>query len=267
MITRQRIALIVAATCLPAVGLAAVATGGERPGSGAALYPDLRTAVPHQFTVQNDHQHEFLRFSNLIGNTGQGDLKLVPETDPSTNVTTGYQELLDAAGNVVSRHPASEFVFHPEHNHWHAAGVALFEIRLAQDDGTRGRYGAVFSNESIKTSFCLLDLIKLDDNSPTTEKKYWECAPDAPQGISAGWGDQYHQALEGQELELTGAQPGVYYLVSVANPDGNFLETSTTNNSAWTSFRLSRDSNGNAKVAEISHSPCTGSLCGEVPNR
>jgi hypothetical protein len=57
--------------------------------------------------------------------------------------------------------------------------------------------------------------------------------------------------------------------VSVANPDGNFIETTTANNTAWTSFRITRDSRGNAKVAEVSHSACsTASLCGEdIPNR
>ena len=51
----------------------------------------------------------------------------------------------------------SEFVFHPAHNHWHITDVALFEVRLAADDGTRGRFGAVFANQSIKTTFCLID--------------------------------------------------------------------------------------------------------------
>ena len=62
--------------------------------------------------------------------------------------------------------------------------------------------------------------------------------------------------------------PGTYYLLTTANPDGNFLETTTMNNSAWTSFRLTRDTTGKAKVTEISHSPCSGGLCGEqIPNR
>jgi hypothetical protein len=79
---------------------------------------------------------------------------------------------------------------------------------------------------------------------------------------------KYHQATEGQELEITGAPAGRYYLASTANPDGNFLETTTSNNSAWTSFRITRDSQGNAKVSEIAHSPCSGSLCGvDIPNR
>jgi hypothetical protein len=149
---------------------------------------------------------------------------------------------------VVQSTPVSEFVFHPAHNHWHITDVALFEIRTALDNGTGGRYGAVFSNQSIKTTFCLIDWVKLEGNSHTTERNYWDCFPDAVQGISAGWGD---------------------YLVSIANPDGNFIETTTTNNTAWTSFKVTRDSKGNAKVAEVSHSPCTGaSLCGEgLPNR
>ena len=57
------------------LGLAASASA--HPGSGLpGLFPDLRAAVPGQFTVQNDHQHEYLRFSNLIGNTGGGALRL-----------------------------------------------------------------------------------------------------------------------------------------------------------------------------------------------
>jgi hypothetical protein len=263
MLTRGRLALAIVAAFVPVLWLASGATGGKTPPTGAALYPDLQTAVPHHFTVQNQQQRETVRFSNLIGNAGAGDLRIRPEHDLSTNTTTGFQELLDAAGNVVSSTPVSEFVFHPAHNHWHITGVALFEIRLAGDNGTGGRFGAVFANQSIKTTFCLIDWIQLEGNSPTGDRTYFECFPDSAQGISAGWGDQYHHSLEGQELEITGAKPGIYYLVSTANPEGTFIETTTTNNTAWTSFRLSRDSNGNAKIAEISHSPCSGWQCGE----
>jgi hypothetical protein len=269
MITRGRLALALVAVFVPVLWIAGTATGGKAAPAGAALYPDLQTAVPHHFTVQNNQQGESLRFSNLIANTGAGDLRIRPEHNVATGITTGYQELLDANRNVVSSQPVSEFVFHPAHNHWHITDVALFEIRVAADNGTGGRFGAVFSNQSIKTTFCLIDWIKLEGNSTTGERNYWDCFPDAVQGISAGWGDQYHHQLEGQELEITGAKPGIYYLVSVANPDGNFIETTTTNNTAWTSIRITRDSKGNAKVAEVSHSPCsTASLCGEdLPNR
>jgi hypothetical protein len=268
VLTRRRLALAVVAVFIPVLWVAATAAGGPKPSGGAGLYPDLQTAVPHHFTVQNNQQHEYLRFSNLIANTGAGDLRLRPEHDAATGLTTGYQEIFDASGNMVVNQPVSEFLFHPAHNHWHLDRVALFEIRHANDDGTGGNWGAVFSNQSIKTTFCLIDVIKLEGNSPTGDRTYWDCFPDAHQGISAGWGDQYHQATEGQELEITGARPGVYYLVSVANSEGTFLETTTANNTAWTSFRVTRDSKGNAKVSEVGHSPCSGSLCGEqLPNR
>src|SRR5215210_7281323 len=268
MLTRGRLALVIAAAFVPVLALAASATGGKTPTAGTGLYPDLRAAVPHHFTLQNNQQREYLRFSNMVANTGAGDLRLRPEHNFTTNITTGWQEILDANRNVVSETPVSEFVFHPAHNHWHLTDVALFEFRTALDDGTGGRFGAVYANQSIKTTFCLIDVIKLEGNTNTGDRNYWDCFPDAHQGISAGWGDQYHHATEGQELEITGAKPGVYYLVSTSNAEGNFLETDSTNNMAWTSFRLTRDSKGNPKVAEVSHSPCSGALCGEgLPNR
>lgn len=76
---------------------------------------------------------------------------------------------------------------------------------------------------------------------------YFDCAG-ATQGISVGWVDQYHQATDGQELDLTGASVGRYYLVSTANYDKVFREKSTENNRAWVAFDLTRDSNGNAKI-------------------
>jgi hypothetical protein len=268
MLTRRRLALAVAAVFVPILWLAAAATGGKAPAGGTPLYPDLRSANPHHFTVQNDHQHEWIRFSNLIANTGQGGLRLRPEHDLQANITTGFQEVMDAAGNIVIDQPVSEFVFHPAHNHWHMQSVALFEIRTAADDGRGGRFGQVFSNQSQKTSFCLIDVIKLEGNSNSTDRTYWDCFPDEHQGISAGWGDQYHHELAGQELEITGAKPGIYYLISTANPEGRYLETTTANNTAWTSFRITRDSNGNPKITEVSSSPCSGTLCGEdIPNR
>jgi hypothetical protein len=268
MPTRIRLALVIAAVSVPVLLVASGASGGKPATGGAGLYPDLQTAAPHHFTVQNTQQGEYLRFSNLIANLGAGDLRLRPEHNTTTNITTGYQEIFDASGNLVVNTPVSEFVFHPQHNHWHLDQVALFEIHTADDDGRGGDIGPVFSGESQKTTFCLIDVIQIDTNSPTGDRTYWDCFPDAHQGISAGWGDQYHHATPGQELEITDAQPGVYYLVSTANEEQAFLESDYTNNTAWTSFKVTRDSKGNAKVAEVAKSPCSGDMCGiQLPNR
>ncbi len=264
MLTRRRLALALTAVFVPVLFVASSATGGKAPPTTAALYPDLQTAVPHKFTVQNNQQREYLRFANLIANTGQGDLRLHPETNITTGITTGWQDLLDAAGNVVSSQPVSEFVFHPAHNHWHITDVALFELRVGRDNGTGGNYGAVYSGQSIKTTFCLIDWYKLDDNSPAAERTFFDCYTSF-QGIQSGWVDQYHQATDGQQVDLTGVANGTdYYLVSTTNPTGAFLEQDKTNNTEWVEFTLSSESNGNRKVTVTDHSPCEDpGMCGE----
>ena len=264
--------LIGLALVILTAGGTAVASAGAQ---GDGLYPDLRTVVPTHFGIQNEHQREILRFSNGIANTGAGDWRMRPEHDvgASTQVTNAVQEILDANGDIVHEQVVSTFEFHPAHNHWHIGDVALFEVHKARDNGRRGEIGRVFVNDrgeaqSIKTTFCLIDSYKLDDNSPTSEREYWDCYT-SYQGISPGWVDQYHQATEGQQLDLTGAPEGVYYLVSTANPAGVFLETDTSNNTAWTSFELRRDSKGNPKIAVIANSPCESpGMCGaQATNR
>ena len=265
MRARLIVATIVGVGVVLAIGGTMALAG---PKSSVGLYPDFASAVPHHFTIQNSGSDETIRFSNGIANIGAGPFQIRPENNPVTLKTIGFQEILDASGTIVSTQPVSEFVFHPEHNHWHITAVALYEIRAAQDDGKGGSMGAIIGGQSLKTTFCLIDWIKLEGNSNNNGRTYADCKPDLRQGLSVGWVDQYHQALEGQEVKITNVPPGTYYLLTTANPDGNFLETTTTNNSAWTSFRLTRDNTGKARVTEISHSPCSGGLCGEqIPNR
>ena len=107
-----------------------------------------------------------------------------------------------------------DFEYHPTHNHWHTADVARFEVRKGT---TTGRSWA----NSIKVGF-LLDLYNLEGNAPTSEKVFWDCYT-SYQGF-VGWVDQYHQATDGQQVELTGVPNATdYYLVSTTNPTG-FLE-------------------------------------------
>jgi hypothetical protein len=233
-----------------------------KPQSGVGLLPDLQTVVPQQLQVVNKQKKESLRFSNSVANTGAGHLRMraeFPLSDPS-EPQLGIQEILDADGNIVDSQVVSEFEFHPAHHHWHIDAVALFEIRAGSPDGP------VVGANQIKTTFCLIDWVKLDGNSPNNERTYSECFGQY-QGISPGWADQYHQSLEGQELDLTGVAPGLYYMVSTANPEHHFIESDYTNNAAWVAFNLTRDSNGNAKIAIVGNSPCAGTMCGFSQNR
>jgi lysyl oxidase len=275
-----------------AVALAAVQVsfaGGKPPPAPAdpcpgGLEPNLQAIVPHHLQIQNTQQREFLRLDNGIANRGAGPWHLRPMTVPSGDggTTTAIQEIWsteggasDPASRSICTVPTTQFEFHPAHNHWHIGSVALFAVRLAADDGQGGSFGPVLRNDrniaqSFKTTFCLIDWIKIDANSKTPERTFWACDRTAPfQGVSVGWIDQYHHSLEGQEIDFTGASVGVYYLTVHVNDDRVFVESNYTDNLAWVSFRLTRDSNGNGKITLISHSACSSpNMCGEaLPNR
>jgi hypothetical protein len=250
---------------------------GGRSGStaGVGLYPDMRTVVPSHLQLVNQQQRETLRFSNGIANTGAGPWALRPDPPLSDALTTvsAIQEIRDSGAyykcgeqpkqvtdcyNVVSEHLGGTFEYHPAHNHWHIGDVALFEVRKGSPTGP------IVGGNSIKTTFCLIDWYKLDDNAPASERVFFDCYKSF-QGISSGWVDQYHQSTEGQQLDLTGVKnANDYYLVSTSNYARRFVESDYTNNSAWVKFRLYTDSNGNRKVEVTGHSPCESpGMCGE----
>ena len=262
-VNRLVMALALALAMTAAIAAVTMSTAGAAkpaPSGGGGLVPDLQTVVPRHLNLVNQQGRDKLRFANGIANVGPGALALRPEH--VGDVTNGWQEFRDANGNVISERLASQYEFHPQHNHWHLADVALFEVRKGSPTGP------VAGGNSQKVTFCLIDWYKLGDNSPTKEKVFWDCEQ-GYQGISAGWVDQYHHSLEGQSLDLTGVPNGNdYYLVSTANFAQTFTETSYTNNTAWVKFTLSGDGGGNRKVVVTATSPCSGAMCGEgAPNR
>jgi hypothetical protein len=282
---------VVAILSLVVSGVALAAGGGGGGGGGGStdpcpggLEPDLVPIVPHHLQIQNTGGREYLRLSNGIANVSGGPWHLHPQNVivGETGTTTAYQDIWskiggasDPTASIVCSVAATQFEFHPAHNHWHIGSVAQFSVNKANDNGTGGALGPVYVNnlgiaQSFKTTFCLIDWVKIDDNKKTPEVTYWACDRTAPyQGVSVGWIDQYHHSLEGQEVDLTGAPVGIYYLQVNVNDEGKFIESSRANNIAWRSFSLTRDSNGNAKITPISTSPCAPvNMCGEaLPNR
>ena len=261
------------ALTIVAAGLAG--RGGGTTPDLTGLYPDMRTVVPQHLNLVNQQQKEYLRFSNGIANTGGGPWAMRPDPplDQATSTVTAIQEIRSNGAyykcgeapkqvtdcyRVVDEFATSEFEYHPAHNHWHINDVALFEVRKGSPTGP------VVGGNSIKTTFCLIDWYKLEDNAPASERVFFDCYTSF-QGISVGWVDQYHQATDGQQVDLTGVPNGTeYYLVSTSNADRVFLEQDYTNNTAWVKFTLSSDSQGNRKVTVTGHSPCeTPGLCGE----
>jgi len=259
---------------VPILTAVALAAGGGG-STSTALYPDLRAVVPAHLQLVNEHQQETLRFSNGVANTGAGPWSLRPDPPLSqaTTTTTAIQEFRDSTAyykcgeapkqvtecyNVVAERPTGTFEYHPAHNHWHIGDVALFEVRKGSPTG------AIVGGNSIKTTFCLIDWYKIDDNSPAGERVFFDCYK-GHQGVSPGWVDQYHQSTSGQQLDLTGvAEANDYYLVTTTNYARTYAETDYTNNTEWVKFRLYQDSKGNRKIEVTGHSACESpGMCGE----
>lgn len=234
------------------------------------LLPDIQEEPPKHLQIQNEHQREMLRFTTTHWNTGAGHLRIrgdettvAPCTVDGVSYETcthAEQEILDAHGNVVATSPAGVAVYHPEHNHWHQNSVALFEVRAGSPTGP------AVTPAGLKVTFCLIDFDKSDLVHQNNTRVYWECNGDL-QGISPGWGDEYHQSTEGQELDITGIPAGTYYLINQADPSNHWIEADDTNNLTWTKFDLVRGGGANPKLANIEYGPCQGISCGNTANK
>jgi hypothetical protein len=241
-----------------------LAAGAASAGPASKLLPDLQSVVPSHLSIQNEHQREMLRLTNGIYNTGGGPLQIrgtsvAPCPAPLTgDCTYATQEILDSSGNVVSTSPSGFFYFHEAHNHWHQSDVASFVLRA-------GSLAGPVVAASYKVTFCLIDFDKSSTVKRNSERVYWECNGDL-QGISPGWIDEYHQATDGQELDITGAPAGDYYLIVDVDPADNWVESDESNNAAWVKFSLSRKG-ANPEITILGNSPCSGDLCGNTANK
>ncbi len=259
---------------IAAVGALSLAGGSDaaKPGGGTTatpLYPDVVEAVPDHLQIQNTQQREWLRFTTVHVNIGEGNLQIRGggQIAPCTidgisydQCTVATQELLDAGGNIVKTNPAGVALFHPEHNHWHQSAVAEFQIR--QGDPVSGAAIA----QGTKITFCFVDVEFIGTTGSQKKQQprtYWECNGDL-QGLASGWGDSYHQSTPLQELDVTGVPEGEYYLTHNADPENHWLEGPTTtspgemNNFTWVKFKLDRSSS-NPKITIL------GNSCGGAP--
>lgn len=248
-----------------------------------ALLPDLFTVVPKHLQIQNTQQTETLRFSNGIANLGRGPWWLEPDfpdagsgetCQAAYQVITGPEhfegrEIIPTDEQVPApdgtfelRCQKGNFDFHETHNHWHIDNVGEFKVCVADDFDVFGRDcepAATTGGEptvGIKFTFCLIDWYRLGTNSPSSDptRNFFSCETGF-QGVSPGWVDQYHQATDGQEIDITGLPAGDYVLVSTVNVgalDGApvFEEEDPTNNTSWVRFALRRASNGNAQLVQ-----------------
>jgi hypothetical protein len=249
------------ARTLAAAAAAAFLLVGSVPSAGAAgapVYPNLKTLPPDHLsfdtvTLADGLPHVVLRFGNTAWNSGEGPLELRAEP-LDIDTATAYQRILDANGQLVSERVIGQFIFHPQHNHYHLEDFALYQLwtRSGYDawvasGGTSGAPMAV----STKVTFCLEDGLRLAPTLPGSpaQPAYTICSQTGLSGISVGWADWYPAYLYGQWVD-PGQAPladGNYVVRSVADPDNLIWESpngadqsreSRADNQAITPFRV-----------------------------
>ena len=100
-----------------------------------------------------------------------------------------------------------------------------------------------------KSGFCLLDrwghAIRRPGIVPGPPRFVGDCAarqPDArrvDEGSSVGYTDRYPGFFHGQDIDITGLDPGLYVLVHRANPERRIRELRYSNNASSALIRIS----------------------------
>jgi hypothetical protein len=155
--------------------------------------------------------------------------------------------------------------YHPSHGHIHVDNWAEFTLRQWSPDPDATTWPIVATGS--KVSFCLINLGDCtSDYGYCRDGNYGPilnmagipnspfgmvsgCGPD--QGIYVGNLDIYSEGLSGMSIDLTGVCNGDYYIVSITDPDNNFLESDETNNWAATPITLTQQIA--APVASFTH--------------
>ena len=144
--------------------------------------------------------------------------------------------------------------YHPTHGHIHVDNWAEFTLRKATSNPDATTWPIIAAGT--KVSFCLINL-----GDCTTSYGYCRDGnygdvltqndiPNSPFGLVSGCGvdqgiyvgnlDIYSQELPGMSIDLTGVCNGDYYVVSITDPDNNFIESNETNNWAAAPITLTQ---------------------------
>ncbi len=240
------------------IALIALLPGGTGWASspGVEHLPDLQTLKPSDLRIEMSAGRKLLLFSNTVANVGDGRLELRPENprrsifnilSPSPSTTRAYQAVYShtTSGSWYKTREqyVGTFKFHPEHSHWHFEKFALYELYTVAPDGSVGQS---LNRVGEKTTFCLVDTEQVDSSlSHAASQTYTKCGQSDTTGISVGWADKYQYYLDGQSVDISSLNDGVYWLVSTVDYLDRLLETNNGNNSAQVKIQIT----GNAITA------------------
>ncbi len=237
------------------------------------LLPDM-TASAQIIQAQHTETPGLLTLSNATPNIGWGPMEIHGSNScwcDTVNVACSTPLCPDGSypkqklrqtiyhkngGVITSRDTLTNGLmsYHPSHGHVHVDNWAEFTLRKATANPDATTWPIVSTGS--KVSFCLINLGDCTGN-------YGWCRdgnygpplsmadiPNSPFGLISGCGtdqgiyvgnlDIYSQGLAGMSIDLTGVCNGDYYIVSITDPDNNFVESNETNNWAATPITLTQ---------------------------
>jgi subtilisin-like proprotein convertase family protein len=237
------------------------------------LLPDMTASA---LIIQNNHTEYpgYITLSNATPNIGWGPMEIHGSDScycgtvlvPCATVTCpdgSYpkQKLVQTIyhknnGTITSSNVLTNSVmsYHPTHGHIHVDNWAAFSLRKATSNPDATTWPIV--STGTKVSFCLINLGDCTSNNGYCKDGNYGTVltqadiPNSPFGLVNGCGvdqgiyvgnlDVYSQGMAGMSIDLTGVCNGDYYIVSITDPDNNFLESKETNNWAATPITLTQ---------------------------
>lgn len=239
------------------LGAVVVGTAAQAGAPDPALrLPDLVQEAPADVTIAPIAGRWLLGFRSAVANEGDGPLAIESNRASRRTPAMVADQLIERGrGSGASRSPlrrrgvgVTRFVRDVDHRHWHLEDFERYELRTP---------AGAFVVDDRKTGFCLGDRYATASRLARSPKYERNCGLDRPdllrvrEGISPGFGDDYAAYLEGQSIDITGVQPGVYVLVHRVNPDGRLLESRMDNNVACLGVELGLPTTTNPEVPAL----------------
>jgi len=227
--------------------------------TGCDLLPDM-TASAREILLNHTEQPGFLYISNATPNIGSGPLDIYG-IDSCFCGTTHVPCNTVCPNGVILQHVvkqriyqkvpgkdtlsyydrfAGKMTFHPTHGHLHVDNWANYTLRTPTSNPDARTWPIIATG--IKQSFCLINLgscsgapgecVANDGSTILTVPNNdvgWHTGCSLNQGIYPGNYDVYSVNLN-DPIPLQNVCNGNYYIVSITDPDNNFLESDENNN-------------------------------------
>lgn len=239
-----------AAGVVDAVAGAIGSTAADGPLRRGDVLPDGEQLQPEQIYVQGND----LRFDSFVANTGKAPLQLALHASADGTTSTTNQVIYNENGTrrQVPIRGGFNLDTRSDHNHLHFNDFVYFQLFRTDASGSPTDQ----LSAGIKQSFFITDVADAT-GAPAENVAAWQeiqrkleargetvsTGIDATttQRISVGKADVYGAGLQGQSLDISTVEPGVYVLRQTFDPNDEVIEMDERNNSRDIRIEITAD--------------------------